>query len=85
MKKNITFYMALLSMTAFVSSCTTMPDGTTVPGAPGSAMWNLSTSADEKYRYVEAVCERYGYKRNNSNWAECMQKTASRLGFIPSF
>ena len=84
MNKTISTMIIFASISA-LSGCTILPGGEKAYGKPGSALFDLTTSAKQKAEYIQAICKRYGYNKNNPNWAECIQKESKRLGYIPKF
>lgn len=84
MNKTLSTIVVLASIFV-LNGCTNLPDGGKALGRPGSPMFNITTTGEQKAEYVKAVCKQYGFEKGTSSWAECIQRESKRLGYVPAF
>ena len=61
------------------------PSGKIVAGSPGSNVWIYTTTTEEKWAYINGICESYGYTKGSDKWPECVERVTNDLGLRPGF
>ena len=73
------FVISILAVTVALSGCTTMPDGSTAYGMPGSLVWYATTTPEQRGVYLQARCEDFGFKPYTDEMTECMKREVEKV------